>query len=107
MSDLLPVLMAGGSGTRLWPLSREMYPKQLLKLTNDKSLLQNTALRALKIKGARPPVVICGEQHRFLVAEQLRQVGISGATVILEPEGRNTAPAATIAALYAKEKYGS
>src|SRR5690349_29907 len=106
MADLLPVLMAGGSGTRLWPLSREMYPKQLLKLTNDKSLLQNTALRALKIPGALPPVVICGEQHRFLVAEQLRAAGVTGATVILEPEGRNTAPAATVAALFAKEKHG-
>ncbi|MGH8629602.1 MAG: mannose-1-phosphate guanylyltransferase, partial [Burkholderiales bacterium] len=98
--------MAGGSGTRLWPLSREMYPKQLLRLTNDKSLLQNTALRARKLPGALPPVVICGEPHRFLVAEQLRQAGVTGATVILEPEGRNTAPAATIAALFARERHG-
>lgn len=103
---LLPVLMAGGSGTRLWPLSREMYPKQLLKLTNERSLLQNTALRARKIPGALPPVVICGEPHRFLVAEQLREAGIEGATIILEPEGRNTAPAATIAALYAQQQHG-
>jgi len=106
MADLLPVLMAGGSGTRLWPLSRELYPKQLLKLTNDKSLLQNTALRAMKIPDALPPVVICGEPHRFLVAEQLREVGLTGTTIILEPEGRNTAPAATIAALQARQKYG-
>lgn len=98
--------MAGGSGTRLWPLSREMYPKQLLKLTDDKSLLQNTALRAKKIPGALPPVVICGDPHRFLVAEQLREVGIEGATIILEPEGRNTAPAATIAALHARQNHG-
>ncbi|HUR41656.1 MAG TPA: mannose-1-phosphate guanylyltransferase/mannose-6-phosphate isomerase [Verrucomicrobiae bacterium] len=104
--SLVPVLMAGGSGTRLWPLSREMYPKQLLKLTNERSLLQNTALRAQEIPGAQPPVVICGEQHRFLVAEQLRECGIEGATVILEPEGRNTAPAATVAALFAQDKYG-
>jgi mannose-1-phosphate guanylyltransferase/mannose-6-phosphate isomerase len=104
---LLPVLMAGGSGTRLWPLSRELYPKQLLRLTNDKSLLQNTALRAGKIPDSLPPVVICGEQHRFLVAEQLREVGIKGATIVLEPEGRNTAPAATIAALLARQKYGA
>jgi mannose-1-phosphate guanylyltransferase/mannose-6-phosphate isomerase len=103
---LVPVLMAGGSGTRLWPLSRDMYPKQLLKLTNDKSLLQNTALRAKKIPGALPPVVICGDAHRFLVAEQLREAGITGATIILEPAGRNTAPAAAVAALFAKEKYG-
>jgi mannose-1-phosphate guanylyltransferase/mannose-6-phosphate isomerase len=107
MASLLPVLMAGGSGTRLWPLSREMYPKQLLKLTNDYSLLQNTALRARKIPDSLPPVVICGEQHRFLVAEQLREAGIQGATIILEPAGRNTAPAATIAALYAREKHGA
>jgi len=107
MASLLPVLMAGGSGTRLWPLSREMYPKQLLKLTNDRSLLQNTALRAAKIPDSLPPVVICGEQHRFLVAEQLREVGIQGATIILEPEGRNTAPAATVAALFAREKHGA
>src|SRR5690242_8226481 len=106
-ASLLPVLMAGGSGTRLWPLSRELYPKQLLKLTNDRSLLQNTALRAKKIPGSLPPVVICGEPHRFLVAEQLREAGIEGATIILEPEGRNTAPAATIAALYAKQKHGA
>src|SRR5689334_2221208 len=107
MADLLPVLMAGGSGTRLWPLSREMYPKQLLKLTNDRSLLQNTALRAAKIPNALPPVVICGEAHRFLVAEQLREAGIAGASLILEPEGRNTAPAAAIAALHAKQKHGA
>lgn len=104
--QLLPVLMAGGSGTRLWPLSREQYPKQLLKLTNDKSLLQNTALRAAKIPGALPPVVICGAQHRFLVAEQLRECGIENATLLLEPMGRNTAPAATVASLFAQEKYG-
>ena len=105
-ASLLPVLMAGGSGTRLWPLSREMYPKQLLKLTDHRSLLQNTALRAKKIPGALPPVVICGDPHRFLVAEQLREVGIEGATIILEPEGRNTAPAATVAALHAQQKHG-
>lgn len=105
-ASLLPVLMAGGSGTRLWPLSREMYPKQLLKLTNELSLLQNTALRARKIPGALPPVVICGEPHRFLVAEQLREAGIEGATILLEPEGRNTAPAATVAALYAQQQHG-
>jgi len=104
---LLPVLLAGGSGTRLWPLSRELYPKQLLRLTNDHSLLQNAALRAQKIPGALPPVVICGEQHRFLIGEQLREVGIEGATIILEPEGRNTAPAATVAALHAQQQHGA
>jgi mannose-1-phosphate guanylyltransferase/mannose-6-phosphate isomerase len=106
MASLLPVLMAGGSGTRLWPLSREMYPKQLLRLTNERSLLQNTALRARRIPGSLPPVVICGEPHRFLVAEQLREAGITGATIILEPAGRNTAPAATVAALHAQARHG-
>jgi mannose-1-phosphate guanylyltransferase/mannose-6-phosphate isomerase len=103
---LLPVLLAGGSGTRLWPLSRELYPKQFLRLTNEWSLLQNTARRARKIPGALAPVVICGQAHRFLVAEQLREAGIADAVILLEPEGRNTAPAAAVAALYAREHYG-
>jgi mannose-1-phosphate guanylyltransferase/mannose-6-phosphate isomerase len=104
---LLPVMMAGGSGTRLWPLSRELYPKQLLKLTNDKSLLQNTALRARRIPSSLPPVVICGDAHRYLVQAQLREVGIDDATIILEPAGRNTAPAATVAALHAQQQHGA
>ena len=103
---ILPVLLAGGSGTRLWPQSREQYPKQFLSLIDDKSLLQNTGLRAARVPGALPPVVICGDQHRFIAAEQLRQIGLQ-ATVILEPEGRNTAPAAAVASLLAQEKYGS
>mgnify|MGYP003899225653 CR=1 FL=1 len=85
---IIPVVLAGGSGTRLWPLSREMYPKQLLKLTNDHSLLQNTALRARKIPGALPPVVICGEPHRFLVAEQLREAGIQAPVLFLTARDR-------------------
>lgn len=102
---ILPVLLAGGSGTRLWPQSREQYPKQFLNLIDDKSLLQNTSLRAARIAGALPPLVICGDQHRFIAAEQLRQIGMQ-ATVILEPEGRSTAPAAAVAANFAKEHYG-
>ncbi|NKF24720.1 mannose-1-phosphate guanylyltransferase/mannose-6-phosphate isomerase [Solimonas sp. C16B3] len=98
--------MAGGSGTRLWPQSREQYPKQFLSLIDDKSLLQNTALRAARIPGALPPLVICGDQHRFIAAEQLRQIGIKDATILLEPAGRNTAPAAGVAAEFAKAKYG-
>lgn len=105
-AQILPVLLAGGSGTRLWPQSREQYPKQFLSLVDDKSLLQNTALRAARIPGALPPVVVCGEQHRFIAAEQLRQIGIRDATIILEPAARNTAPAAGIAAQFAKDKYG-
>lgn len=102
---ILPALLAGGSGTRLWPQSREQYPKQFLNLVDERSLLQNTALRVAGIPGVLPPLVICGEQHRFLAAEQLRQVGIEG-SIILEPSGRNTAPAAAVAALFAREKYG-
>lgn len=102
---ILPVLLAGGSGTRLWPQSREQYPKQFLNLVDERSLLQNTALRAAQVPGALPPLVICGDQHRFLAAEQLRQVGIT-ASIVLEPAARNTAPAAAVAALFAQEKYG-
>ena len=103
---LLPVLLAGGSGTRLWPLSREQYPKQFLKLLGERTLLQDTALRARGLTHALPPLAICGEAHRFIVAEQLREVGIEGARVMLEPEGRNTAPAAAVAALHAQQQHG-
>ena len=103
---LLPVLLAGGSGTRLWPLSRENFPKQFLPLMDRRSLLQNTALRAQALPGAVAPLAICGEQHRFVVAEQLREAGIPGAGILLEPEGRNTGPAAACAAHWAAEKYG-
>ena len=103
---IVPVLLAGGSGTRLWPLSRKLFPKQFLKLVSEHTMLQDTALRARKIPGVAAPLVICGEPHRFIVAEQLRAAGIEGATIILEPEGRNTAPAAAIAALFATETYG-
>ncbi|MEW6167348.1 MAG: mannose-1-phosphate guanylyltransferase/mannose-6-phosphate isomerase [Pseudomonadota bacterium] len=107
MTTLVPVLLAGGSGTRLWPLSREAFPKQFLKLGGERTLLQQTALRAQQIAGATAPVVICGDAHRFIVAEQLREIGIDSATIILEPEGRNTAPAAAVAALHVQERHGS
>lgn len=103
---ILPVLLAGGSGTRLWPQSREQYPKQFLNLVDELSLLQNTAIRAAGIPDALPPLVICGEQHRFLAAEQLRQIGIR-APILLEPVARNTAPAAAVAALHAREVHGA
>ena len=103
---IVPVLLAGGSGTRLWPLSREHYPKQFLRLMGERSLLQETALRALAIEHVLPPIALCGDQHRFIVAEQLLEAGVLGATVVLEPEGRNTAPAAAAAAHYVAEKYG-
>ncbi|MGA7537877.1 MAG: mannose-1-phosphate guanylyltransferase/mannose-6-phosphate isomerase [Steroidobacteraceae bacterium] len=94
---LTPVILSGGAGTRLWPLSRELYPKQLLALTGERTMLQQTALR-LEGLAAAPPVIVCNEAHRFLVAEQLRQLGIEPQAIVLEPTGRNTAPAIALAA---------
>ncbi|HSW71106.1 MAG TPA: mannose-1-phosphate guanylyltransferase/mannose-6-phosphate isomerase [Gammaproteobacteria bacterium] len=101
MSDLAltPVILCGGSGTRLWPLSRTAYPKQLLPLFDGKSLLQQTLLRLQHLPSANPPWLICNQAYRFIVAEQVRALGISDARIILEPEGKNTAPAVTLAAL--------
>jgi mannose-1-phosphate guanylyltransferase / mannose-6-phosphate isomerase len=97
---LIPVLLSGGAGTRLWPLSRELYPKQLLPLVDKETMLQVTARRAEGL-GAAAPLVVCNEEHRFLVAEQLRVIGHSAQAILLEPAGRNTAPAIAIAALQA------
>jgi len=102
--SLYPVILSGGSGSRLWPLSREEFPKQLQPLTSERSLLQETGLRlGSAAKGARftvqAPIVVCNEAHRFIVAEQLRAAGIEPKAVIIEPQGRNTAPAACVAAL--------
>jgi mannose-1-phosphate guanylyltransferase/mannose-6-phosphate isomerase len=94
---LTPVILSGGAGTRLWPLSRELYPKQLLALTGERTMIQQTALR-LSGMAAAGPVVVCNEAHRFLVAEQLRQLGIAPQAIVLEPTGRNTAPAIALAA---------
>lgn len=101
MSTLVPVLLSGGSGTRLWPLSREAYPKQFIPLIGEHSLLQQTALRLRGLPGADTPLVVANEEHRFVVAEQLRQVGAAPAAILLEPMGRNTAPAIAVAALQA------
>jgi mannose-1-phosphate guanylyltransferase/mannose-6-phosphate isomerase len=95
---VIPVILCGGAGTRLWPLSRELYPKQLLALVNDYSLLQNTVTRCARHPDVTSPVLVCNEEHRFLVAEQLREVKIVPSSIILEPEGRNTAPAVALAA---------
>ncbi|WP_223937853.1 mannose-1-phosphate guanylyltransferase/mannose-6-phosphate isomerase [Aeromonas caviae] len=97
---LFPVIMAGGSGTRLWPLSREHYPKQFLALDGDNTMLQATVNRLEQLSCGQP-LVICNEDHRFLVAEQLRQLGKLAHNIILEPAGRNTAPAIALAALTA------
>ncbi len=99
--DLLPVVLSGGSGTRLWPISREKYPKQLLPLVGDLSMLQATVCRLDGIPDLLEPLVVCNEEHRFVVSEQVRLLG-KQATVILEPLGRNTAPALTLAALWAR-----
>ena len=97
---LLPVIMAGGTGSRLWPMSRELYPKQFLRLHGELSMLQETVSR-LEGLDIREPLVICNEEHRFLVAEQLRQINQLSHNIILEPIGRNTAPAIALAALSA------
>lgn len=97
---LVPVILSGGAGTRLWPLSRELYPKQLLPLMGEHTMLQDTA-RRLEGLSAAPPVVVCNDAHRFLVAEQLRKIGIKPRAIVLEPFGRNTAPAIALAALAA------
>ena len=96
---LHPVVLAGGSGTRLWPLSREAHPKQFLRLMGEYSLFQDTVRRLDGIDEATAPLVLCNEEHRFLVAEHLRQLGKEALAIALEPAGRNTAPALTLAAL--------
>lgn len=102
---LQPVILCGGSGTRLWPLSREAYPKQFLTLTGSRTMLQDTALRlqgcALEVGIAPDPILVCNTEHRFVAASQLLAVGIRKARLLLEPVGRNTAPALTLAALQA------
>ena len=103
---LIPVILCGGSGTRLWPLSRASYPKQYWNLTdeNDYSLLQQTQLRLETLEKVQSPILICNEDHRFIVAEQMRQIKAETNSIILEPFGKNTAPAIAISALKATEK---
>lgn len=102
---IVPVILCGGSGTRLWPLSRQQHPKQFLPLVNEQTLLQNTIKRLDGLEFIAPPIVLCNENHRFIVAEQLNRINCPPSDIILEPIGRNTAPAVTIAALTAQDKW--
>lgn len=100
--QITPVILCGGSGTRLWPLSRLAYPKQLLPLISKHTMLQETLLRLKSIPHLNPPILICHEMHRFMIAEQLQQIDVLNACIILEPVSKNTAPAVAIAALHLK-----
>ena len=95
-----PIILAGGSGKRLWPLSRESYPKPFLNIDKKYSFLQDTILRLENIPDVMDPIVVCNEEHRFLVSDHLRDIASNAAKIILEPIGKNTAPALTLAALY-------
>jgi len=101
---IVPVILAGGSGTRLWPLSRALYPKQLIDIYNEHTMLQNTLLRLKNVDEMAVPVVVCNEAHRFMTAEQLLEIKIEPHSIILEPMGRNTAPAIALAAIKLLEK---
>ena len=106
MSQIQPVILAGGTGTRLWPLSRELYPKQLLNLTEDISLLQATIKRIAALPNMLPPLIVVGEEHRFLTQNQIVELGLQDQiTIILEPVGRDTAPAICAATVYALKEH--
>jgi mannose-1-phosphate guanylyltransferase/mannose-6-phosphate isomerase len=96
---IFPVVLSGGSGSRLWPLSRTLLPKQFLPLVSERTMFQETLLRLAGLPGLQAPTVVCSNDHRFLAAEQLREAGLAAAAQILEPAGRNTAPAVAVAAL--------
>ena len=104
-NSIVPLILCGGSGTRLWPLSRESYPKQFLSIKKEDkfSLLQKTIQRIQSLKNIKKPILVCNEEHRFIVAEQMRELNIKDFIILLEPFGRNTAPAITIAALKSLE----
>ena len=99
--QIIPVILSGGSGTRLWPLSRKEHPKQYLPLVGDNTMLQETILRLSGLDNLADPIIVCNADHRFLVAEQCQQIDITNPIILLEPIGRNTAPAIAAAALQA------
>ncbi|KGO99784.1 mannose-1-phosphate guanylyltransferase/mannose-6-phosphate isomerase [Novilysobacter defluvii] len=101
---LHPVVLSGGSGTRLWPMSRQDRPKQFLALVGDRSLYQETVLRAVGLPGMQAPITVCSEAHRFTVGEQLQAIGVASGGIVLEPVARNTAPAIALAALHAQAR---
>ncbi|MCX7084814.1 MAG: mannose-1-phosphate guanylyltransferase/mannose-6-phosphate isomerase [Methylococcales bacterium] len=101
---MIPVILSGGSGTRLWPLSRRHYPKQFLPLVSSHTMIQETLLRLTGLAGLQAPIAVCNEDHRFMMAEQLRQIDVNPSAIILEPLGRNTAPAVALAALRASSE---
>ncbi len=103
-AKIVPVILSGGAGSRLWPLSREAFPKQLLPLTSERSLLQETAERIADRDMFADPIVVCNAEHRFVIAEQLRQVGIEPEAIVLEPAAKNTAPAVAAAAMMLAER---
>ena len=107
MSKVHPAILSGGSGSRLWPLSRELYPKQLLPLTGKLSLLQETARRVGDPTRFAAPLVVCNHEHRFAIAEQLRAAGTAPSAILLEPEGRNTAAAVAVTALKIADSHGA
>ena len=98
-----PVILSGGSGTRLWPESRLSFPKQFLKINSKYTLIQETLLRIKNKNLFHPPILICNDEHRFLIAEQLRELGIKPKLIILEPIAKNTGPAVAIASFIVKE----
>lgn len=102
-ANLYPVVLSGGSGSRLWPLSRGLFPKQLLALAGENSMIQETVLRAQTVD-CQAPIIICNSEHRFLIAEQMREAGVAAARIVLEPAARNTAPAVAVAALMVADK---
>ena len=104
-SQVIPVILSGGSGTRLWPMSRKHYPKQFIPLRNERSLFQDTVARVKNLdNGVQGPIVVCNDEHRFMAAEQLRLEEVENADIVLEPVGRNTAPAIALAALQALQR---